>query len=208
MTTETEYLLTASHSLQEMLDDQRSLLALAQESIQINTFEGRVANLEEFCRRHRSSETCSVMVNGVECVLPVAPQAGSEAWYADAILRVIASVRDAVAREDVPLALSEAVELGAWVSEARAKFSWADLLLRDARRRKNRDLSRRSAAARRANAIRRDDEEILPLADAYRARHPEVTREHSTRNMARAIAHNLEMKEGTVRDRLYKRGRR
>jgi hypothetical protein len=192
-----------------MREDQERLLALAQENIQINTFDGRVANVEEFCRRHRSSDTCSVMVNGMECLLPVAPPTGSEAWYADAILRVIASVRDALARGDMQLALSEAVEVGALVSEARAKFSnWADVLLQEARTRKNRELSRRSAAARRADAMRRDAEDILRLADAYRARHPEVTRDHSTRNMARAIARDLEMKEGTVRDRLYKRGRR
>jgi hypothetical protein len=209
ITSETEYLLAASHSPEEMREDQKRLLALAQENIQINTFDGRVAKVEEFCRRHHLSDTRSVIVNGVECPLPIAPQIGSKAWYADAILRVIASVRDALARGDVQLAVSEAVEVGVLISEAQAKFSnWPNLLLQDARTRKNRALSRRSAAARRADAMRRDDEDILPLADVYRAKHPEVTRDHSTRNMARTIARDLDMKEGTVRDRLSKRGRR
>ncbi len=208
ITSDERIVITAPRSRQELRKDKKALRALAKENNRLNTFDGRVADLEKFCSRNRSSLTRSVKMPGGKIRLPIPPAYGSLAWYAEIILGVISAVRDALARDDVQCALSEAVEVGAWATEAQAKFStWADLLLHEARTRKNRELSSLGAAAVRAKAAERDSD-IITEARLYRTRHRDVTREHSTRHMAKTIASRLDMKEGTVRDRLRKHRRR
>jgi hypothetical protein len=195
ITTQATTVISAPRSRRDLREDMKALRVLVQANNRLSTFDGRVADLEQFCRRHRSS-------------LASPAAFGSRAWYADTILGVIGAVRHALARGDVQLALSEAVEVGAWATEAQAKFgTWADLLLREARIRKNRELSPRGGAARRAKAAERDNEVIL-AARRYRSRHPDVTPEHSTRALAKMIARDLDMKEGTVRGRLRTLGLR
>lgn len=111
------------------------------------------------------------------------------------------TVRDALAHDEPQLAASEAVLVGALAAEAEAKFRWGDVLLRQARATKNRELSRRSAAVRQKAAVDRD-REIAVESLAYRKKHPT----HSTRCLANWIARELEIRVGTVRDRLRKRG--
>ena len=202
ITTQATTVISAARSRHELREDQKTLRALVQANNRLSTFDGRVADLEQFCHRNRSSPASSATARGADSLRPIPPAFGSLRWYADTILGVIGAVRHALARGDVQLALSEAVEVGAWATEAQAKFGpWADLLLREARTRKNRELSPRGGAARRAKAAERDDE-IIPAARRYRTRFPDVTREHSTRAMAKLIARDLDMKVGTVRGRL------
>jgi hypothetical protein len=136
------------------------------------------------------------------------PVRGSRAWYARNILLAIGAAQGARARNDVSLAMSEAVEVGVWATEAQAKFGpWPTVLFREAQARTNRELGRRGAAAVRQRADERD-REILTEAAVYRRKFPDVTFQHSTRSMAKHIARALDMKDGTVRDRLRKHRQR
>src|SRR5262249_16615273 len=161
----------------------------------------RIGQLEQICIRILADSNEPVVSDSENVQERNRPMSGSRAWYAKTILMSIGAVRLALQHSNIQLALSEAVELGAWATEAQAKYQWADLLLLEARTRKNRALSQRAAVVRRAQATERD-KDIQRHAQQYRARHRDVTREHSTRSMAKHIARALEMKEGTVRDRL------
>lgn len=170
--------------------DKADVLTLAQEHSRLNTFDGRIADLERACKHLRGDE--------------LQPAFGSRAWYAQKIQLAIGYVRDALARGDVQLALSEAVEVGDLATEAKAKFSsWRGLLLREARATKNRELSGRGAKASRDSAQERlDDEIVITHARAHFEKHPT----HSMRSMAANIAGLLDAKSATILDRLRKRG--
>jgi hypothetical protein len=202
ITAERQVVITASESEAELGHDRAALLALMQENLRLNSFDVRVADAERWAHGHRSA---SEAPEGT--IAYSAPALGSRPWYADHILQLISSVRDAQARGEHDLAVAEAVEAGAIITEAQAKFGpWREQLLDQARLKKNRELSARGAAVMRAKAAERDAD-ISREADAYRRSRPDP-REYSTRSMAHTIAHRLDMKVGTVRDRLRRLGRR
>jgi hypothetical protein len=159
------------------------------------SFDGRVADLERLCR-----QTLGRRTDGHE----PAPTFGSRTWYAEEILRVISVVRHWLKQGEAELAASEAVEVGDLATEAKAKFSsWRDILLREARTGKNRELSVRGAEARRDMAQNQlPDEIIMAQARAYFAKHPT----HSMRSMAATIARPLKGNANTILSRLRKRG--
>ena len=194
ITAEARVYLGAPRSRAALRHDSKAIRAIVTDHNRCATFDGLVAELERTCRG----------TAGVRTRRDHPPPAfGSEARYAEEILMVIAAVRHALTHNSPQVAAAEAVRLGVLATEAKAKFQWGDALLEGARRRKNRDLSRRSADARRAITRDRDTALINARRD-YRATHPT----HSTRSMARALAGPLAMKVGTVRDRLRKLGLR
>ena len=190
ITSETQTIFSAPRSRSELREDMKAIRAIAVEHNRRCTFDGRVVDLERTCRR-----TAGIRGGRHQ----TQPAYGSQAWYAEEILFAMQVVRDALARGESQLAASEAVVVGAMAAAAEAKFRWGDLLLRHARRTKNRELSQRSANSRRA-ATAEQDSEIMTKSREYRKRHPE----HSMRTMATSIARSLDMKTGTVRDRLRK----
>jgi hypothetical protein len=190
ITSETVTIISAPRSRSELREDTKAIRAIVKEQNRRCTFDGRVRDLERTAQR-----TSGVRKNAHQA----RPAYGSREWYAEEILSAIQVVRDALARGESQLATSEAVIVGALAAEAEAKFRWGDLLLRRARITKNRELSQRSANMRRATTADRDTA-IIAASRAYRKDHPT----HSTRNMAMSIARGLDMKAGTVRDRLRK----
>lgn len=190
ITSEMHFFISAPRSASELRKDKNAIRAIVEEHNRRCTFDGRVAELERTCQR----------TPGVSGEGPQAPPVfGSRAWYAREILFTMQVVRDALVRNEPQLAASEAVLIGLLAAEAEAKFRWGHLLLRQARHTKNRELSQRSADMRRAATADRDTS-IMALSRAYRGRHPT----HSKRSMAMSIARELDMKVGTVRDRLRK----
>jgi hypothetical protein len=201
ITSESRVTVTSPRSRQQLREDEKAIRALAAEHNLLSTFDGRVASLERFCHRH-SAGTRSITLGDRQLVVPIEPTFGSLSWYAASILLVIAAARAALARGDVQLAMSEAVEVGALATEAQAKFSnWADLLLREARIRKNRELGLRGRAALRTRTVERY-QEFAALATRYCARYPT----YSMRQLAKKIADEQDLNEGTVRHRLRKLG--
>jgi hypothetical protein len=188
ITSETHILIGAPRSRSELREDEKAIRAIVEEHNQRCTFDGRVADLEHTCRRIAGPPG-----NGHQ----PRPAYGSQAWYAQEILSAIQVVRDADARGDSQLAASEAVVVGALAAAAEAKFRWGNQLLRRARLTKNRELSQRSADVRRQMAADLDTA-VAEASRAYRKQHPT----HSTRHMAMWLASWLDMKPGTVRDRL------
>jgi hypothetical protein len=188
ITSETQTVISAPRSRLELREDEKAIRALVAEQNRVSTFSGRVADLERTCRHMPGLGRDGHQQR---------PAYGSRAWYAEEILSSIQVVRDAFARGDSQLAASEAVVVGALAAAAEAKFRWGGLMLQRARRTKNRELSQRSADARRATTADRDTG-IIAASRAYRVKHPT----HSTRNMAMSIASSIDMKAGTVRDRL------
>jgi hypothetical protein len=198
----------APRSAQQAESDKQALHAFFQQQHQLNSFDGRVDKVEQHCRQMLAEHARGGPALTEKDATPNGPAFGSQEWYAKQILMAIGAARSAQLRGHMSLAMSEAVEVGAWVTEAQAKFGpWANVLLGEARSRKNRELGRRGAASVRRKAETRD-REILQAAAAYRRMFPDVSTEHSTRNMARHIAGDLAMKEGTVRDRLRKHEKR
>jgi len=194
ITAEARVYLGAPRSRAALRHDPKAIRAIVMDHNRCATFDGLVAELERTCRG----------TAGVRTRRDHPPPAfGSRAWYAEEILMAMAAVRHALAHNTPQVAAAEAVWLGVLATEAHAKFQWGDVLLRRARRIKNRELSRRSADARRAKTLDQDTALIKARRD-YRARHPT----HSTRRMAAAIAGPLDSTAGTVRDRLGKLGLR
>lgn len=190
ITSETQTYVGAPRSRSELREDLKAIRGLVKEHNQRCTFDGLVVDLERACRR----------TSGVRRKADhPRPAFGSRAWYAEEILTAIQAVRSALTRNEPDLAASEAVIVGALATEAEAKFRWGHVLLQAARRDKNRELSQRAAAARRAATIDRDSV-IITASKVYRDKHPR----HSTRTMAAVIAKPLDLKAGTVRDRLRK----
>jgi hypothetical protein len=137
ITAEHQIVITASGSEDELAQDRVALLALMQDNLRLNSFDVRVAGAERWAHLHRSAREAP---DGT--ITYTAPIFGSRAWYADYILLLISSVRDARSRGEHDLAEAEAVETGAIITEAQAKFGrWRDQLLDQARRKKNRELS-------------------------------------------------------------------
>jgi hypothetical protein len=192
ITSARQIVINPPRSRSELRADKKALRVIVEEDIRRRTFDGRVADLERLCRRTPGVRTDH---------RPPSTVFGSRAWYAEEILSAVEDVRDALKRDDPQLATSEAVVVGALAAEAEAKFRWGDVLLRDARVKQNREFSQRSTTARRATVEDRDHA-IIAAARTYRKKY----RMDSTRAMARSIAGPLDMKFGTVRDRLRKRG--
>ena len=192
ITSDTAIVISAPRSPLETRQDTDALRAIVEEHNRRATFDGLVVELERTCRQIPRSRGADRLQG---------PAYGSRAWYADAILSAIHVVRDALARHAPQLATAEAVRVGALAAEAEAKFRWGDLLLRRARRTKNRELSQRSVRARREATAERDTA-IAVEARTYREKHPRP----SIRQMAQFLSGSLDMPVGTVRDRLRKLG--
>jgi hypothetical protein len=195
ITAETQTVIRAPRSKKELREFKRDLHAFVEEHNASCSFDGRVADLERLCRQTPGRRT-----DGHD----PAPRFGSRAWYAEEILRVISVVRHWLKQGEAELAASEAVEVGDLATEAKAKFSsWREILLREARTAKNRELSVRGAEARRDMAQNQlPDETIIAAARAYFAKHPT----QSMRSMAATIARPLKANAKTILSRLRKRG--
>lgn len=191
ITEEVETRIGAPHTKAELRATLRGIRTAFQKEARLMTFDGRVADLERVCRRVRGRKRDD-------------PPFGSRAWYARRILQATRAVREALARGDVQLALSDAVEVGDLATEAKAKFgSWKKILLDEASTAKSRELAKRAVEERRKRAQEDlSDDDIDRDARRHFAAHPT----HSMRRMAAAIAGPLDAKKNTILSRLHRRG--
>lgn len=80
------------------------------------SFDGRVAHVEQLCRRTLSAAKTSDLERPLKYE--------SRLWYAREIVREIANVRSALACGDSEQAASHAVVVGALAADANARHNW------------------------------------------------------------------------------------
>jgi hypothetical protein len=167
--------------------DRATLEKISRERSSVDTFDGRVAETEEYMRRLRARSSSKH------------PRPFTRPWYAEQILGRIESIRWLLAHNQPQLAASDAVSLGSLIAEAHAKWTWPRRLLDRARRAKNRELSNRSKVVRAAATSERDLH-VRELAREYRRNKPYArSGPGSTRAMALHISDSIDAKSSTVR---------
>ena len=177
----------------ELENQKAAARALAADLEARSTFDGRVSELEQLCKRLRREKPEDPKAQ------PEVPEFGSQAWYAAEILLSMKIVRTALAGGDAERAASEAVVVGALAAEAEARHHWPVVAL-GAKRLADVRRAGRARGQEIAARARREDQRTIELVSQYRSA---PTIGHT---LVGFLAERLDRNAQTIRRRLKRLG--